>query len=132
MGLILFLHCFLLSTSTLLLLDPVDELIDDRWPGRLLVPESHVLIRQRQLCKLQCLVPHVLVDTLLPRRDKEFRPPAKPWRIRTVPLDWGQIRTEQQFPISGGGLQCDGFLTRALCNNEGVLVDAREELLVVG
>lgn len=70
------LHCLgLLGTAALLDLDPLDKLIDDRRPRCVLVPEAKGVVLQRELGELECLVPHVAVDALLPLGLEELLPP---------------------------------------------------------
>lgn len=95
-------HRLLFSTAALVILDPVHELVNDSWPRGFFVPESHSLIREGELGKLQGLVPHVLSDALLVFGSEKLRPPLQPWGIWACPLDGGDGRAEEKFPESNG------------------------------
>ena len=101
------------------------EVINDTWPGPILVPPAHTLIVLGLLYEHSCLVPHVLVDGLLPFLLQEFDPPVEPGCRLTSPLDAGG--GEKEAPVVNGDVEGKDFRARGAGEDEGLLVGFLEE-----
>jgi hypothetical protein len=132
LNLVLLIHLLCLLAAALLVLNPVNEVVNDRRPRRLLRPEFHGLVLERELGEFERLVPHVLVDAFLERRLHELLPPVKPRRAGALPLDGGELGAEEDVPEGDGLLERSLARVWGLGGDEGVLVDALKELFVGG
>jgi hypothetical protein len=123
-------HCFRFGTTSLLVLDPLDKVVNNGWPRRLLGPESQGLVRESELGELECLVPHVLVNALLEGSGEELLPPVQPRRAGTRPLDRRKRRAEEKIPEGYGLIESRLLGIAGSGYRERILVDTLEKFPV--
>lgn len=103
---------------------PHDKLVNDARPGGLFGPERQRLVLESLVRKLECLVPHVLIDGSLPVLVEEPLPRGEP----IDPL--GRPRTargvEHHLPVYQSVLDRESLLVGLLSGNKCVPVHSLE------
>lgn len=119
----------LLPTAPLLL-DPRHKLINHAGPRTILAPPAQTVVLECLVREAQRLIPHVLVDALLPLLLQELDPPLQPGIVRRRPIE--RRRGEKKAPVLNRSFEGDGFGALRFGDQEGVLVDFFEDGAVAG